>query len=85
MLDRSTYTADMSQLGYGVDPMVSEEGLYNIDAEAPDPNCPILTCYSLTATPVAGRAQEEDGRCTSFNIRSSGAKTATGSAPDECW
>jgi type IV pilus assembly protein PilE len=85
MLDRNTYTDDMADLGMGAEPLLSEEGHYAIDAEAPDPNCPILTCYVLTATPVAGGAQAADTRCTSFTLRSSGAKTATGTTPTECW
>jgi type IV pilus assembly protein PilE len=85
MLDRNTYTENMADLGLGAEPLFSEEGHYTIDAEAPDPNCPILTCYVLTATPVAGGAQAADTRCTSFTLRSSGAKTATGTTPTECW
>jgi type IV pilus assembly protein PilE len=85
MLDRNTYTADMVDLGFGADPMVSEEGHYSIDVETPDPNCPIATCYTLTATPVAGGAQAGDAKCTSFTVKSTGAKTATGSAASECW
>mgnify|MGYP003380607151 CR=1 FL=1 len=86
MLDRSTYTADMSQLGFANDPLISADEHCAIDAEAPDPNCPIANCFTLTATPVAGGAQIEDVRCTSFSVKSTGAKTATGSAdPEECW
>ena len=85
MLDRSTYTDVMTNLGFGADPMISEERHYSIDVEAPDPNCPIATCYNLTATPVTGGAQADDSYCTSFTIKSTGAKTATGSAASECW
>ncbi len=85
MLDRSTYTEDMTQLGFGADPMVSEEGHYTVDVETPDTACPIATCYILTATPVAGGAQADDAKCTSFTVDSTGAKTATGSAAAECW
>ena len=85
MLDRSTYTADMRQLGFDADPMVSEEGHYTIDIDPNDPGCPIATCYRLKATPVAGGAQAEDTKCTTFTVDSTGAKTATGSAAAECW
>ena len=84
MLDRSTYTDVMTNLGFGADPAISVEGHYSIDVEAPDPNCPIATCYNLTATPVAGGAQSDDSYCTSFTIKSTGAKTATPAA-SECW
>jgi type IV pilus assembly protein PilE len=85
MLDRSTYTEDMTQLGFGADPMVTEEGHYTVEVEDPDVACPIATCYVLTATPVAGGAQADDAKCTSFTVDSTGAKTATGSAAAECW
>ncbi len=85
MLDRSSYTTDMTELGFGADPMISEEGHYSIDVEAPDTDCPIATCYVLKATPVAGGAQADDARCSSFSLSSGGAKTATGNGAGECW
>lgn len=85
MLDRSSYTTDMTELGFGADPMISEEGHYSIDVEAPDTDCPIATCYVLKATPVAGGAQADDARCSSFSLSSGGAKTATGTGAGECW
>jgi type IV pilus assembly protein PilE len=85
MLDRSTYTADMTNLGFAADPMITEEGYYSIDVDVPDPNCPITRCYTLTATPVVGGIQVEDAQCTGFSLASSGAKTATGPGADECW
>ncbi|MCB1679557.1 MAG: type IV pilin protein [Halioglobus sp.] len=84
MLDRSTYTTDMQELGYTSDPMVSEEGYYTIDAAACATGT-IATCYVLTATPVAGGAQDDDTRCTVFTLNSSGAKAATGSGGSSCW
>ena len=85
MLDRSIYTEDMRNLGFGADPALSTEGHYNIDVEPEDPNCPIETCYTLKATPVAGGVQNDDEFCTSFSLKSTGAKTAEGSAPSQCW
>ncbi|MEM6583262.1 MAG: type IV pilin protein [Pseudomonadota bacterium] len=86
MLDRGTYTQSMADLGLGPnDPASSTEGYYTIEVEAPDANCPIANCYELKATPVAGGIQSEDTFCTSFSIKSTGAKTAEGSAATECW
>ena len=100
MLDRNTYTRDMADLGYGVDPMISEEGHYSIDVDevATTALCgasfdgttntilpPDTPCYVLTATPVTGGAQAADTRCTKFILDSTGAKTAEGSTPTECW
>lgn len=95
MLDRSAYTRDMRNLGFGNDPMVSEEGYYSIDVDetatgdlcgyAFDPNDNAPPCYVLTATPVSGGAQADDVRCTKFILSSSGAREAEGSAASECW
>ncbi len=95
MLDRSAYTKDMKNLGFGDDPMISEEGLYSIDVDetattalcgyAFDPNDNAPPCYVLSATPVAGGAQADDARCTKFILDSSGARQAEGSAAAECW
>ncbi len=84
MLDRSTYTVDMTNLGYASDPMISEDGHYSVDAVA-CATATIATCYVLTATPVATSPQADDARCTSFILESTGSKTATGSANTECW
>ncbi|MCB1699229.1 MAG: type IV pilin protein [Pseudomonadales bacterium] len=84
MLDRSSYTADMTQLGFAADPAISAETHYAIDVAA-DPNCPIASCYILTATPVVGGAQADDSRCTKFILDSNGARDAEGSAAAECW
>jgi type IV pilus assembly protein PilE len=84
MLDRSTYTLDMTQLGFGADPMLSEEGYYTVDAAVCAAGT-IQRCYVLTATPVAGGAQANDSRCTTLIMDSTGAKTATGSDLNNCW
>ncbi|WP_198171766.1 type IV pilin protein [Pseudohalioglobus lutimaris] len=84
MLDRSTYTLNMTELGFGADPMVSEEGHYTVDAAACAAGT-IQRCYVLTATPVAGGAQANDTRCTTLILDSTGAKTATGSDLNNCW
>lgn len=85
MLDRNTYTDTMTDLGFGADPAVSEEGYYSFDVVAPTAACPIGSCYVLEAIPVAGGIQADDGKCTKFILASTGAKTAEGSAAAECW
>lgn len=84
ILDSSTYTLNMTQLGFGADPMVSEEGFYTVDAAVGA--CGAITrCFTLTATPVAGTTQAGDSKCATFSLASSGAKTATGTTANECW
>ncbi len=86
MLDRSTYASDMTALGFAADPFISPEGHYSIDAVAcTRPGGTIFNCYVLTATPVSTSPQAHDTYCTSLILDSSGAKSATGSTPDECW
>jgi type IV pilus assembly protein PilE len=84
MLDRSTYTLDMTDIGFPADPMVSEEGFYTIDATN-QPCGDITLCYTLTATPVAGGPQGNDTRCATLSLDSNGSRTATGTAADQCW
>ncbi|MFT4615539.1 MAG: type IV pilus assembly protein PilE [Bacteroidia bacterium] len=84
MLDRGSYTYDMTQLGFSTDPRISSEGHYSIDGEA----CPggsAATCYVLTATPVSSSQQSKDKLCTSFILDFSGARSATGDDAQGCW
>lgn len=43
------------------------------------------TTYTLTATPVAGRAQASDAKCTTLTLTNAGVRGATGTAISECW
>ncbi|MFT4519503.1 MAG: type IV pilus assembly protein PilE [Halioglobus sp.] len=84
ILDRGTYTYDMSNLGYAADPMVTAEGHFSIDAAA----CTggdATTCYVLTATPLASSPLADDDQCTGFSLDFSGAKSATGHLASQCW
>jgi type IV pilus assembly protein PilE len=88
MLDRSTYTEDMADLGYvtteGEVDYISPEGHYSIAATACDDGV-ITNCYELTAEPAPGSVQLKDKKCTSFILNSNGTKGATGSLASECW
>lgn len=84
ILDRATYTLNMTDLGYASDPAISEEGWYSFDAAAGACGT-IARCFTLTATPRAGQPQASDTQCTSFLVASTGARTATGTLGAECW
>ena len=84
MLDRSTYTIDMMDLGYATNPYISTEQHYSIAATACDGGV-IANCYKLTATPATGSVQGKDKKCTSFILNSNGTKSATGTLASECW
>jgi type IV pilus assembly protein PilE len=58
-------------------PQNSEGGYYSIAVVR------AATTYTLTATPQG--AQASDGRCTTLVLNQLGQKTATGSAPNDCW
>ena len=80
LLDRSTYTTDMTDLGFAANPMISGDGNYSIAAAACGGG--ITSCYVLTATARAGQAQAKDSRCQTFTLDSTGAKTAPNT---DCW
>lgn len=82
MLDSSTYTTDLAQLGYSADK--ADDRLYTPKLH-PCASGSIETCYLLTAVPLKDSSQEKDKNCTSFSLDSFGKKTATGDAKDECW
>jgi type IV pilus assembly protein PilE len=84
MLDRSTYTQNMTELGFASDPMASADGFYTVDAGICAAGT-IQRCYVLTATPVNGGLQSKDSRCATFILDSTGAKTATGTDSNACW
>jgi type IV pilus assembly protein PilE len=57
----------------------SAEGLYTVGVVS------AATTYTLTATPVAGRAQAGDAKCATLTLTHLGVKGATGTAAAECW
>jgi type IV pilus assembly protein PilE len=66
--------------------LISEERYYEIERVALG-DCAIdtRTCYVLRATPRADSPQNEDERCTSFTLESTGAQTAEGTDKENCW
>lgn len=81
ILDRSTYTIDMAQLGFSANPMISPDGNYSVAAAACSGGA-ITSCYKLTATAIAGQAK--DSKCQTLTLDYKGAKESTPSAND-CW
>jgi len=43
------------------------------------------TTFTLTATPVVGGPQANDGDCTALSLSNTGIKTATGADTSDCW
>ena len=84
MLDTSTYTTDLTQLGYSGNEDLEDNRVYSAKLN-PCTSGTIETCYLLTATPIKNSEQGNDKNCTSFSLDSFGKKTATGDAKDGCW
>lgn len=57
----------------------SSKGLYTIGVVS------AATTYTLTATPVAGKMQARDTRCTTITLNNLGVKGGTGAEPARCW
>ena len=84
MLDRGTYSLELTDLGFNQNPYTSEEGHYSVAATVCSGGS-IARCYVLTATPRSDSPQVDDTRCTSFILHSNGSKTAEGSDQLNCW
>jgi len=65
--------------------IISENKFYAIKLAAGDHTA---TAYKLTATPVSGKRQTKDTRCTSFILDQTGKRQAFSGSTDtttECW
>lgn len=74
-LDRRTYTDDMTLLGLGKDPFVTENGHYSVDVELAEDE----TSFTITAT-AQGAQATRDTDCNELRLTDSGTRT-----PEECW
>lgn len=74
-LNTNSYTSDMTDLGFGSDPYITETGTYRVDVVG-DPDT-----YTATATYLVG--DDEAGKCLTFTITAVGAKTSAPNA--DCW
>ena len=90
--DNKTFTTDMTELGFGADPVVSENGYYRADAVAGDTG-DIGT--SFVATADRRDSQTADTHCGDFTVDSEGNRglanypgaddTPPAAAPTGCW
>lgn len=84
MLDQTSYTTNMLDLGFAEDPALSDDQHYTVDAKACDSGS-ISTCFILEASPSVSSSQTKDKKCTKFILDSAGNKTAEGSDNSNCW
>lgn len=75
-LQNSTFTTDMTQLGFTTSPFTTDSGSYRVQVTAAD-----AANFTATATFLLGGS--EAGKCLNFNIDGRGVRT---SDPDlDCW
>jgi len=79
-LDNKSYADDLADLAL---PANTEHDKYQITVDAETGDCPIESCYALTATPL-GR-QLDDTVCGNLTLNSNGTKGASGAEPAACW
>jgi type IV pilus assembly protein PilE len=77
--ENNTFTLDMAALGYGAGPYLTERGGHSI-ALAVGPSGDIATSVTVSATPVIA-----DEKCGVLTLSSNMARTASGTAPENCW
>ena len=75
-LGNGTYTVTVGAGGLGSDTS-TDDSAYDLAVQPADANCPIATCYIMTATPKG--TQTEDS-CGVLTYNSSGTRT-----PLQCW
>lgn len=76
-------------LGFAAATTETERGLYNISSQGLPTTCngtnaSPCTRYNVTATPVVGKGQDTDEKCTGFLINNTGFKGAR-SIADSTW
>ncbi len=79
--DNTTYTTDLTALGYtSSDNVPSTEGHYTVTVTG----CPIASCFLVTASPAG--AQQNDTFCGNLTLNSMGVKGKSGTGPlERCW
>lgn len=84
--DNTTFTNDMTALGFGSDPAASPEGYYRGDAVAGSTGD---LATSFVATAQRQGAQMADTQCYDLTLDSEGSRGtdahADGAVPQECW
>ena len=64
-LGNGTYTVTIGAGGLGSDTS-TDDSAYDLAVQAADANCPIATCYIMTATPKGTQTEDSCGVLTTF-------------------
>lgn len=76
--ENSTYTTDLTAMGYGAT-LYTDRNTHSISLAA-GPSGAIATSVAVTATAVT-----TDAKCASLTLTSTNAQSGTGSQPAVCW
>lgn len=82
-MQNNRYTNDFSPAGLDMD-ATSEEGYYNLNIAA-GATGNINTSFVISATPVAGERQADDGPCQTFSLSDQNVRNSAPDGPDICW
>ena len=88
-MDNKTYAADLTNLGYGANPLVVADDGREVASGDADSVYSIslsnvaVTTYTITAAPLNGQLSR-DTHCGSMTLNQSGNRSQTGSGTD-CW
>ncbi len=82
MLDNNSYSSDLGDIGM-TNPTPAEEH-YKLAIEVASIDCPITSCYELTATPEGDLPQSNELKCEIYRLTSMGEKTNDGTLETEC-
>jgi type IV pilus assembly protein PilE len=59
--NNNIYTTDMTALNFTADPYITNQNqYYSVDVDAPTAGCPIVSCFSITATAQGTQADDTD-------------------------
>ncbi|WP_240464895.1 type IV pilin protein [Paraferrimonas sp. SM1919] len=72
-LDFRRYSSNMQDLGFDSDPLITDNGHYQVDATVTSSN------YIITAS-AQGVQSQRDGECSQITLSSEGEKL-----PESCW
>lgn len=82
-MQNNAYTNDFSAAGLNMN-NVTEKGYYNM-AITPGATGNIASSFTITATPVVGERQADDGPCANFGVTDQGVRTSAPDGPGVCW
>ena len=82
-MQNNRYTNDFSAAGLNMNAL-TEKGYYNL-VIGPGATGAIASSFTITATPVIGERQADDGPCANFSVTDQNIRTSGPDGPGVCW